>query len=179
MPSQTDTTLHIDGLTWALRRLGAGCVGKLSAVAPSAKSQMSRGGSRWLPVSLVSPQRSLEVAWGTHNRPRTSSVPPTYVLPSTTLCFTEQGIECVHLLSFSWQFNSIHVCTMLWAVIKLQLPPITTTLIKYVLYCFWIVYWVGYLLVKLTEGRQRRKKSTVYKTSTGSLTSQGKFKLVN
>ena len=101
MPSQTDTTLHIDGLTWALRRLGAGCVGKLSAVAPSAKSQMSRGGSRWLPVSLVSPQRSLEVAWGTHNRPRTSSVPPTYVLPSTTLCFTQQDIECVHLLSCS------------------------------------------------------------------------------
>ena len=34
-------------------------------------------------------------------------------------------------------------------------------------------------LVKLTGERQRRKKSTVFKTSTRNLTSLGKFKLVN
>ena len=34
-------------------------------------------------------------------------------------------------------------------------------------------------LVKLTEGRGKRKKSTVYMTSTGNLISQVKFKLVN
>ena len=34
-------------------------------------------------------------------------------------------------------------------------------------------------LVKLTGGRRRREKSTVYMTSTGNLISLGKFKLVN
>ena len=100
MPSQTDTALHIDGLTWALRRLGAVCVGETLCSGPQRQKPNVKG---WFPLAgRVFGFPSKESGGGVGNpQSALGIVCATYVLPSTTLCFTQQDIECVHLLSCS------------------------------------------------------------------------------
>ena len=84
MPSQTDTALHIEGLTWALGRLGAVCVGETLCSGPQRQKPNVKG---WFPlVGRVFGFPSKESGGGVGNPQSAlgnwaSSVPPTCCLP--------------------------------------------------------------------------------------------------
>ena len=87
------------------------------------------------------------------------------------------------LVLYSLQYSYLLICRLF--IYWCQNVLYSCLLFLYMLVPYWFLYPLLFIdmpclyLVKLTGERQRRKKSTVFKTSTRNLTSLGKFKLVN